>query len=59
MSKAPRLLATVADLRAALAELDPTYSVQGQLAPFNGVVLEINGRTVTVRAPRNGEARSQ
>ena len=51
-----RTYTTVAQLRAALAHLDPDMLVQTQNPPYHGVMLAIDGNRVTLRAPKNGPA---
>lgn len=51
-----RTYTTVAELRAALAHLDPTMLVQTQNPPYHGVMLAVDGNRVTLRAPRNSKA---
>lgn len=54
MSKPPRLLVTVADLRAALQDLPPHREIICVTPPYVGVILEDNGGKILIRSPRNG-----
>jgi hypothetical protein len=46
-----RTYTTVAQLRAALAHLDPTLEVQAEHPPYTGVQLRL-GRKLTIAAPK-------
>lgn len=48
-----RILVTVAELRAALAPLDPTLLVVAEHPPFDGIQLVVDARRVLIRSPKN------
>jgi len=49
-----RTLRTVADLRKALQDLDPTLELQTQNPPYTGIRLVVNGQRLEIKSPRNG-----
>ena len=51
-----RTLKTVADLRKALQDLDPTLELQTQNPPYTGIRLVVNGHRLEIKSPRNATA---
>lgn len=59
VAKRTDVLRTVADLRQALADLNPMLRVITSHAPFTGVILVENGGAIEIRAPREASPTPQ